>query len=49
MSSIILKPDELRFIALMIDKRDSAHLSGHTTDAFSGRLPEWRLSHPVPR
>jgi len=34
MSRIRLKPEELDLIALMIDKRDSAHLSGHRSDPF---------------
>jgi len=34
MTTIRLQPDELDLIARMIDKRDSAHLSGHTTDPF---------------
>lgn len=29
-----LRPDELDLIAHLIDKRDSAHLSGHTSDPF---------------
>lgn len=35
MTTIRLKPDELELIGQMIDKRDSAHLSGHTADPFS--------------
>jgi hypothetical protein len=35
MSSIRLKPDELDLLARLIDRRDSAHLAGITTDPFS--------------
>jgi hypothetical protein len=34
MSTIRLRPDELDLVARLIDKRDSAHLSGHTSDPF---------------
>lgn len=34
MTTIRLRPEELDLVTRMIDKRDSAHLSGHTTDPF---------------
>jgi hypothetical protein len=39
LSAIRLKPDELDLIARMIDKRASAHLSGHTSDPLRAITP----------
>ncbi len=49
MSAIRLRPDELELVARMIDKRDSAYLSGHTNDPFRVGTPnggEWVLQYP---
>jgi hypothetical protein len=48
-SAIRLHPDELDLLARMIDKRESAHLSGHRNDRFLVATPngdEWVLRYP---
>jgi len=49
MTTLRLRPDELELVARMIDKRDSAFLSGHRDDPFRVGMPngtQWALQYP---